>query len=486
MMKWMQAAVLPRNNFSKCRVLFFKSYPLIIFLTSQISGLFVSLEACFAQGATKSNIESFGLGPKSSLFVIDLQSGEEVVSFKPEQTLAPASTLKLITSIVALKNLGADFRFKTALYLIPASNNHYSLGIKGGGDPELTTEQVYLISRRLKLLGIKSISNLLLDDSALKDPSLVQGQRAYEAGSSSLSFNFNSIGVQICPNSNITAGKVSIEPLLWEDAVRVLGDVKLVSGTEANLSLSWHQPGLVRVSGTLGKESGCLIRYLSNQSPQKSFANFLKNNLEELEIGSDITISSGSIPTSARSLFEFDSKPLSQLLIGLNHFSTNVSAEQILAAVGSSGPSYDLSRGRGLEELNRFISELGFKSNHIEDGSGLSRNNQLSSKAISAALGFAWKDPLIGPFLQVSLPVLGHSGTLKRRITPKGDYQVFAKSGTLDGVSSLAGYLHLCPPVAFSCKSYAFSIIQNDVAEISSAHRIEEMILEKIASRLSN
>jgi len=475
MKKWMLAVAPPG---SRSGLLFTAVFLGLLF--------FIGQQICFAQKNSSTDAFAAGLGKKSGLSVIDLSSGKEIYAFQSERLLAPASTLKLVTSIVALKNLGAEFKFKTGVYSLQAKKNEVTVGIKGGGDPELTTEQAYLIARKIKLSGLKNITKLLLDNSALKDPSLIQGERAYEAASSALSFNFNSTGVQICPSRDNLKGKAVILPLIWEGLVEVEGEVKQVRGEESNLSLSWVSPKLIKVSGYIGAESSCQIRYLSNQDSSHSFANFIGNALEDLGIASGISTSKGIIPENLPKLFEFESKPLSQLLVGLNHFSTNVSAEQILAAIGSFGETGDLSRSRGLKELNQFIAELGFKDHQIVDGSGLSRKNQLSAKSLSSALSFAWRRPEIGSYVQVSLPVLGQSGTLKRRNNPKGDYQVFAKSGTLDGVSTLAGYLHLCPSATFSCKSYAFSIIQNDIAEISSAHRIEEMILEEVAGRLSN
>jgi D-alanyl-D-alanine carboxypeptidase/D-alanyl-D-alanine-endopeptidase (penicillin-binding protein 4) len=422
---------------------------------------------------------SSGLGDSSSVSFLDLQSGKEVFSFKAEQALAPASTLKLLTSVAALKDLGESFSFKTGVFLLPSSSSRVFLGIKGGGDPELTTEQIYLLVRKIKLLGIRNISELVLDASALQDPSDVQGQRAYQAGSTALSFNFNSVGFQICSGIEKRVSKATVLPLIWEDPVKVVSEVSVVPGSEARISLSFSNPGLVKAAGSIGQDSPCVIRYLSNQNVNSSLGNFLRDRLEEEGLGNDIVVSSAIIPSSANNLFEFESKSLSQLLIGLNHFSTNVSAEQILAAIGSAGEPYQLSRARGLEYIRRFMTGLGFKDCNIEDGSGLSRNNRLSSSAITSVLRFAWNNSEIRPFLEVSLPILGQSGTLKKRLTPKGDYHVFAKSGTLDGVSALAGYLHVA-----TGKSYAFSIIQNNVAEIEGAHRMEETIIQKFVSRL--
>ena len=415
------------------------------------------------------------LNDASSVCVIDLESNKDIFIHKAEQLLAPASTLKLVTSVASLYYLGSSFTFKTGAYLLPSKTDSKIIGIKGGGDPEFTTEQAFLFARKIKLSGIKNIKNLVLDTSALTDADMPQGDRAYEAGSSALSFNFNSTGIQICPGSDAENSLAIVGPLIWEDPIKIVSDVKTIRGNEVDLNLSRIDSNKIKVSGTIGAESNCVERYLSNKSPITSLGFFLKQVLEEMGLGTDITVSYAVIPGSAQELFEFESKPLSTLLIGLNHFSTNVSAQQILSAIGMKSDG-SLSNANGIEKLTQFLAKLGFRDSVVEDGSGLSRNNRISTKAITAVLSYAWKEPEIRAFLEASLSILGESGTLKHRSGPKGDYQVFAKSGTLDGVSALAGYLHLK-----SGRTYAFSIIQNSVVDLDKAHKLEEMILKRLA-----
>ena len=416
------------------------------------------------------------LGRLSGISVLDLDSNSEVFSYKSDQLLVPASTLKLVTSIAALQDLGASYTFKTKAFLIANKDSRPGIGIEGGADPEFTTEQVYLFARKLKLSGIKNIRNIVLDSSALKDPISTQGERAYEAGSSALSFNFNSIGFQICPSLNPNRSLSIIEPLLWEDSISVSNNLRTIAGANSQIKLTFIEPTVVNVSGFIGTDSKCVEKYLSNPDPIRSLGYFFKKLLEDMSLGTNIEVSVGIIPNAAEKIFEFDSKQLSNLLVGLNHYSTNVSAEQILAAIGTLPGSKYLSRANGIRRLRELLSSLGSANSVIEDGSGLSPNNRISAHSLSSLLSFAWKKSDIRPYLESSLSILGQTGTLKFRTPIKGNYRVLAKSGTLDGVSSLAGYLYLK-----SGRTYAFSIIQNEIAELESAHRAEERLLQIFA-----
>lgn len=412
------------------------------------------------------------LGPSGSIAVIDLTNGKEIVSWNSEKTLMPASTMKIVTSVAALDRLGPNYTFKTRFYL-----RGNTLMVKGGADPQLTTERVYLIARSLKLLGLRDIRTLILDSSALKDPVVTSGIRAYEAGSSALAFNFNSLGLRICPGPTHGA-KAVVQPLLWEDSIKFASDVTTSRLAGAEVAVNLAADNKVELSGRIENDSACITRYVSHPDGEKSFGNFLAEQLHNFSIGSDISVKSGEVPPGSKEVLEFESPPLSQILGGLNHFSTNSTAEQLVAVLGQD--QSELSTARGLSAMKHLLDRLGFQDSKLDDGSGLRRGTRISSKAVATVLHYGWTRPTIRPFLESSLPILGVSGTLRKRSEPAGRYQVFAKSGTLDGVSSLAGYLYL-----ENGGAYSFSILQNEVADLARAHDIEEKILESVALRLS-
>lgn len=432
---------------------------------------------CFlapVQGNAEKGAATFAslLGSKSGLSVVDLESGKEIVSVESERALSPASTLKLITSIVALDTLTPWYTFSTQVFRFPGKEA--AIGIRGGGDPELTTERAYLLAREIRLQNISDLKKVVLDSTALQDPSSRRGERAYESASSALSFNFNSFGLQICPTRKGT--NAAVRSLVWEDNRKVSGHVDTVAGFASEVSMTQGDADEVRVGGSIGEAARCVTRYLSNPNPLHSFGRYFGASLEQLGAGDKIRVEEGRIPPDATTLLNFESKPLSELIAGLNHYSTNVSAEQLVAAIGAN--SDRLNRRQGLIVLNNFVKQLGYSA-QIFDASGLSAENRLSPRALTSALFYAWKRPRIRPYLEASLPVLGETGTLRKRTAPLEAYQVFAKSGTLSGVSTLAGYLHLS-----NGRTYGFSIMQNDVVELARAHDIEEKILENLAHYL--
>lgn len=136
---------------------------------------------------------------KVGAVVVDLRSGKEVFAAHEDEPLKPASVLKLLTAVVALKRLGPDYTFKTEVWADAMGRAERSVVLRGGADPDLTIEALWLLLRKIKKLGITKIPVLGLDASRAPTTKGREGQRAYETSSSSLAFNFNSVAFDVCP-----------------------------------------------------------------------------------------------------------------------------------------------------------------------------------------------------------------------------------------------------------------------------------------------
>ena len=129
--------------------------------------------------------------------------------------------------------------------------------------------------------------------------------------------------------------------------------------------------------------------------------------------------------------------------------------------------------------MQRFVQALGFPPSSfiIEDSSGLSHENRLSSQIIVTILVELFRSNRYGPEFVSSLSVAGRSGTLKDRTLGENQVSVRAKTGTLTGVVSLAGYL-----TSESNRVFAFALLQNGVKSKANAHALERKLMALLSS----
>lgn len=428
---------------------------------------------------------SSGLRVKLGLVLVDMKSGETVVSVNADQPLKPASVIKILTSVAALKALGPDFRFKTQVF---GSGLHDGtvevLAVKGGGDPELTTEAAWLIVRKLKKLGLASISKIIVDSSQFIGARPSQGHRAYQTGSAALAFNYNSIAFDVCPTRRGRRALVAVDP--WEAAVRIEGVVMTSAPGGAgqvvideNKGKGEHEsfPLNYSVAGAIAEGGECTTLYRSIRNPVQYFGRTLLNLLAQNGINAPAEIVEDRVPAEAALLFEHESPPLSHIVEDLNHFSSNFIAEQILFALGAQAQgSWD--RGAGIKALQDFVKALGYNEPEfaVADAAGLDHANRLSARIVAALLLNAFRDSAVRPEFENSLSIASRSGTLKKRNFDLAGAMMRAKTGTLFQVSALAGYLY-----SQSGRIFAFAILQNNIRSREEAQELENAVLSAAA-----
>jgi PBP4 family serine-type D-alanyl-D-alanine carboxypeptidase len=185
----------------------------------------------------------------------------------------------------------------------------------------------------------------------------------------------------------------------------------------------------------------------------------------------------GRAPFGAHALSTYDSKPLWKILRYMDTNSDNFMAEMVLKAVGALGNGIG-STASGLAVARSVLQKLigsDVDTLHLVDGSGLSSANRLTASAVAELLAQVAKDPTLGPALRQALAIAGVDGTLADR----AGCHCIAKTGTLDGVSSLSGYA-----TTLSGTRYAFSILMNG-RELSDwqAHEAQDAIASMIAAQ---
>lgn len=416
-------------------------------------------------------------GQSIGISVLGLDSSDELGAVSSRTALKPASVMKIVTSAAALQNLGPDYRFSTeVLYDHFTSGRIETLFLRGNGDPSLTLEALWLLVRKLHKLGIRSIDRVVLDDSRFLSQRQRVGQRAYETGSGALALSFNSLALDVCPSEPGKPALVMPDP--WEADVEIKGTVLSLAKGYGQFSID-EVPNVdsrlvYRVSGTMGASRNCESFYRSVSDPLGYLGTVFAKFAAELGIKIAHQPKPGKTPVAAVPLVTHHSKPLSLILEDMNHFSTNFIAEQVLYALGESDQGFD--RQIGLQKLRAAVTELSIPEAEFKffDGSGLSHENALSASAIAQVIRARALDQKTGVEFQKSLSVSGRNGTLKDRSFDNG-ILVRGKTGTLDGVSSLAGLV-----TARSGRVVVFAIVQNGSQSKGHASAFEEKVVAEI------
>ncbi|MDF5732262.1 MAG: D-alanyl-D-alanine carboxypeptidase/D-alanyl-D-alanine-endopeptidase [Rhizonema sp. PD38] len=389
-----------------------------------------------------------------------LLSPQNIYSLDAQKYFTPASNAKLLTTAAALQQLGANFRFRTSVYL---SGN--DLHVVGRGDPSLSDLQLIALAKQLSQKGIRQINQLIVDDSYIRgeivNPSWQWEdiESDYGAPINSLILNQNVFNLKLQPQ---TIGKplqvvwIDIhEAKQWQvinESVTTREDIS----KSINITRDLSKP-ILRIQGQLTEKSNPEIISLPVSAPAEYFLRHFRNALAAEKITVAQAFVSVYRGKNEQEIAAVESPPLSQLLAETNINSNNLFAEVWLRSLAVKKLPTDpnqSSADAGLEVMKATLTQLGVdpKTYVLVDGSGLSRKDLVTPEAFVQILRAMRRSPQAEVYL-ASLPVAGISGTLKNRFlhTP-AEGIVHAKTGTMDGVVSLSGYVNAPQygPIVFS------------------------------------
>ncbi len=432
--------------------------------------------------ALKGNLER--IVPKSretSVVVSNAVTGARIFALNANVPLKPASVLKILTAMAALEELGPRHQFETRVYGAGLKGSRVqSLFVQGTGDPSLTYETLSNLAKELYVRGIRSIGRLVLDDSLFVGGAARQGERAYQAGNAALALNFNTLEFEVCAGSG--KARVMVDPPEFQ--VELIGQISTYQSRSSLYHITeessrdfsgWQslsQPLMrFRLSGNIRKQDGCAVFYRTVAHPTEYFAQVLAGMLHQKGIVIDSAPRPGAVPPGAALIYTQKSKPLAEIVRDMNQFSSNFIAEQLLMALGKSsdGKYY---RGEGLAVLTRYAQQLskGADGIQIRDASGLSHQNKIPAEVIVNLLLRVQQTEEYRVEFERSLAVDSHSGTLRKR---SYDGVVRAKTGTINGVTGLAGHTR-----SRKGHPFAFVIIQNGVSSRAKASKLEKSVLK--------
>lgn len=337
------------------------------------------------------------------------QHSKSLYTWKADTPLIPASLTKLVTAWLALEKWGADHRFTTDFF-IQRNTDRTTLWVKGYGDPFLTSEELDRLAQKLQSLTTK-VDRIAIDNSSF-DISAVPGRSQvadpYNAPLSAVSANFNTVFLQ-------------------------KKDGRLVSAEPQTPLTSTA----IKVGNSLRQEQE-RVNLINADNAQRYFAELLAKKIALPSV--EIAINS-IVPSTAQKILSYtNSNTLSDNLRASLKYSNNFIANQIFLKLAEQLPA-SLDSG---ESSNSDLPRLDFKRAQaaamakikqdflwsdfsILEGAGLSRENRLSAKQIEDIL----------------LSLHSRKSLLKRIEVDNDNIEVYAKTGTLDGIRSYAGYIQV-------------------------------------------
>ncbi|HYQ81164.1 MAG TPA: D-alanyl-D-alanine carboxypeptidase/D-alanyl-D-alanine-endopeptidase [Anaeromyxobacteraceae bacterium] len=393
-------------------------------------------------------------GARAGIVVTELESGAVVYAHDADELLNPASNVKLCTTAAALARLGPEYRFETEFRLdAPARGTAArSLYVRGKGDPSLTTERLWAIAGELALLGLGTVRDLVVDDSWFdaerEGPGFdqEQGDRAYLAPASALSLNFNAVAIHVAPGSRPgEKGRVALEPMsdffeLRNETVTVRASARR-RVVPSSLPLEGRQRIVVQGRLPLGGRAQVVWRKIDH--PTLYLGHTLRRLLELRGVKVAGRVRKGAAPDDAVLLHVAESEPLGEVVRRLNKTSNNFVAEQILKTLGAEVRGPPGTWPKGVEAVEEFLASAGLPRGTyvMKNGSGLNDSNRFSARQLSTLLRDMWRRFPLMPEFVGSLPVAGRDGTIRWRMEGTDAVgRLRAKTGTLEGVTSLSGY----------------------------------------------
>ncbi|HUS27852.1 MAG TPA: D-alanyl-D-alanine carboxypeptidase/D-alanyl-D-alanine-endopeptidase [Kofleriaceae bacterium] len=421
---------------------------------------------------------------KIGVSMVDLSTGAELYAHDADTPMSLASNAKLLTSVAALGTLGGGFRWRTAVLIDDKALDETTgivagdLYIKGRGDPTLGSADLRALAIEVAARGVREIQGKLVIDDTYFDADVEaphfaeqpKERAAFRAPVASFGVSRSAFLVNVIGEPGGGA-KVWLEPDAGDSIKLTKTEVTSISVGRTRIKVD-IKPRKGSKTGELDVEVTGQIRFADGHwyakrridNPTQYAGQVFKAALAEQGIKlTKKAITLGAIPVNAKLLTAHDSAPLSQVIREMNKSSDNYFAETVLKTIGAEtratpGPA---TWADGHAAVQTFLATLGLPPGtyRADNGSGLFNATEVSPKQMVTLLKGAHADYRIGGDLVASLPVGGQDGTLAKRWRNRaGAGRVRAKTGTLEKVATLAGYV-----AVDSNHVVAFSILVNDI-----------------------
>ncbi len=392
-----------------------------------------------------------------SLVTLPLNGPGNSTFFNADISVNPASTMKLVTTYAALELLGPTYQWKTEFYTDGALKDgvlHGNLFLKGGGDPKLNMEKLWLLLRDLRANGVRQVTgDLVLDRSHFNQPQLPafnddggDSNKPFLVTPDALLVNLKALRF-IARNEAGTvhiAAEPPIANIRIDNRVKPLKAGKCPGWPDVRYNPVKQFDGTtVIVTGKLA--AGCSAQtYLSLLDHPSYAAGTVRAIWQELGgsiLGKDRM---AEVPKDARLLARAFSPDLVEIIRDINKYSNNTMARQLFLSLGARFRNEaDGDDAKAAQRVIRgWLARKGITASQLvmENGSGLSRAERLSAREMAKILQLAWNGPYAAEFIS-SMPLVAMDGTMRKRLLRTALVgEAHIKTGTLNNVRAIAGF----------------------------------------------
>jgi serine-type D-Ala-D-Ala carboxypeptidase/endopeptidase (penicillin-binding protein 4) len=378
------------------------------------------------------------------------------ISHNAEKSMNPASVMKLVTTHAALDLLQPNYRWKTEIYrdaeVVNGSLNG-NLIVKAYGDPSFKAQEFWRLLMSLQQAGIKQINGDFVIDKSYFVKNVGNRKtfdnetwRAYNAEPSAFLVNGRNTSFKfVATNSSVN---VTQEFELPE--VQIVNNMKLTQGACGEWRSRFgytvktlESKSVVTFNGTFSP--ACEERYLelSVFDDEKYAFYTFKKLWKELGGSFNGKLKVQEMPVGAVKVLEQQSDPLGYVVRDINKWSNNLMARQLLLTIAADKNNVPATEAKGEAAIKTWLASKGQKFDElvIENGSGLSRTERISAAHLGQLLVGAYQSPIM-PELMASLSIAGLDGTAQKRLKDTNLHgRAHLKTGSLDGVSAIAGYV---------------------------------------------
>jgi serine-type D-Ala-D-Ala carboxypeptidase/endopeptidase (penicillin-binding protein 4) len=412
-----------------------------------------------------------------------------IAAHQINKAMNPASVMKLVTTYAALSALGPDYRWRTTAYLqgdLVGDVLNGNMAVKGGGDPKIVIEDLMEWLASWRRAGLREIrGDLVIDESLYAELGASMESfdgdpgQPYNVRPHPLMMNFKATKfvVSPLPQGSLT---ITLDPPLAD--ITLDNQVTTVAGVcryrAAGLTISDAGPTTIRVAGRYSPSCGETSSFAAALDHRPFIFGLLK--AAWLANGGEWKGSWRIGKAQGREWSQWRSpRTLADVVRDINKFSNNVMTRQVLMQIGYENLKQAAGRkigsvtnGRDAVRAALLARGLNFPELVIENGSGLSRIERVSVSNLAQLLSDASRSKLFENYRD-SMPIVGVDGTMRKRLTDKPIAgNAWIKTGSIEGVSSIAGYV-----LARSGTLYAVSLIVNGAGALDSLPAQDQFLL---------
>ena len=429
--------------------------------------------------------------------IVSLATGEVLYEKDVEKLYHPASTMKLITAAAALVKLSPNYRFHTTLYVDRLEDGRVlgNIYLKGSGDPVFNSNDLEKIVERLVEMDLKDFQgDMVVDETYFDTIRWGKGWMwddgpigGYFSHLSALTINHNGVLVRVLPGTEI-GDPVSVRLDPSTQYMKIINEGTTAAASEkVQLKIKRKsepaEENVLMIDGAMIIGQAEINRRVDVLDPALYCGTLLREMLAKRGVSLQGKVRYGEVPEGAAEITVHVSPPLSRILWEMNKPSDNLIAELLLKTIGAELKGIPGTGQKGLQAINEFLVEIGMDTGHyaLADGSGVSRYNLVTAALLTDLLVYMFHNFVVMPEYVASLPVGGVDGTLTRRMrgmTAEGVLR--AKTGTLRGITTLAGYT-----TTADGETVAFSILVSNYLGSANPRRVLQDKIGDILTRFS-